>query len=235
MWCGGCQQDVPGIAPDGEDTTICCARCNQPLNTQRVSQSNQRGANCGDSCLSIEDWPFDEQLLTIERSLRALDFLPICRDQNAAEPQNVRDRTDQPERQSRKAANDKPTQPVRFSAAKTALYAGIVLVLIGGGVLAADQFVLGRELPWEVGLLAIVGGQASAIIGFALGGNSDGGDPSRSTSKAKSNAEIEPDDLASQSAVNPVDAQQAFADWRQRTELPWHKKPSELNESLGGV
>jgi len=63
MWCGDCQQDVPGIAGRAGSHTVQCARC-----STIISQSAGAAAK-NPAMLDFEDWDLEDELKQADRLL----------------------------------------------------------------------------------------------------------------------------------------------------------------------
>jgi hypothetical protein len=186
MWCSNCQQDVPGIASDGQ---ICCARCGGKLRSgadPNVAVSDERAASGRGPApdtppVDLDNWEFDQDLRSAARLIRSLRLTGDIDREPAVSPSLLSDSlTGAPLVDAPHAAvpswHARPTQgeaqrPRRkrrgafFSWAMLSLG---LMTFVCGAVLVGWSFFGGRSELWGLGLPLVLVGQAALIVGLVF-------------------------------------------------------------------
>ncbi len=188
MWCGACQQDVPGVVASASDLSICCARCGKPI----VSTSRQ----CRDRAamppshrdesrktvvrddeavpfedlpefIDLEDWEFEETIQEAQRLVRSVTAAP-----ELTLVQLKRERTDNSHSQdsvpSQRHTPDEPPLPIPTPGKSNSSVPWSVLA-IGLGVFVCGAALIGLALVsqrpelWQLGLPMVLGGQVAVL------------------------------------------------------------------------
>jgi hypothetical protein len=190
MWCSRCQQDVPGIASDGQ---IRCARCAAALPANQAAEPVAGEAHAASAHgarplaesppFDLDNWQFDEDLRSAARVVRSLRVAGDIDDD--APPATSAASTATAPRQldaahanvpawhaSRRPRREPPPAPPRRPR-RGAFFAWAMLSLglmtfVCGGVLVGWSFFGGRAELWGLGLPLVLIGQAALIVGLVF-------------------------------------------------------------------
>ncbi len=204
MWCGDCQQDVPGIAGRDAAHTVQCARCGSI-----VSSRGAKPATTVSPMLDLEDWDLEDELKQADRLLAK-----VRRGTGGAQY-----RLDEPEpTPTRPAMLQKPSQPPEKKSSGTSGFIVWPVILMGvmafvcGAVLTGWSHFDNRADLWHLGLPVTLIGQAILIAGLILQLESVWFS-ARKTSQSVDQIDDQLEDLRRQATLlqsSSTDASQAF-------------------------
>ena len=192
MWCGACQQDVPGVVASSSDPSFCCPRCGKPLcraaswrgqtpppppEMGKLSEVLAAEVDRGTyedlpEFVELEDWEFEETIQEAERLVRS-----VTRSPELGLAQLKHQRTDRSHRQRTPASMCRPpdeTTPVTSASTPTAptqtnTSLPWVVLAIGLGVFVCGAALMGLSLVnqrpqlWQLGLPMVLGGQMAVL------------------------------------------------------------------------
>ena len=187
MWCGACQQDVPGVASPTDGVIICCPRCNRQLasGTDRGTAQNEIASQQATDSTTVQttdgstrsdDWRIDEDLRDVQRILTtwkqradsSTDSVPAPHravpvasarplPSASSNRRDVKPNTDQVSDDTRKIG----------TFAWTAVSIGLMFFACGAVLLVWSYFAVRSDL-WTLGIPLVVVGQVGLLIGFML-------------------------------------------------------------------
>ncbi|MEX0793170.1 MAG: hypothetical protein WD045_08540 [Pirellulaceae bacterium] len=183
MWCRHCEAEVAGIVSSGDDRQLICARCQhqvEDLSAKTFSDSSENlpGGPLG---LRLDMSHLRENLRAADRLLESLTLedLPPEQPRGAEERLKVRQI-----KRSQAAANEDGAhadQPPSLALSYDDLpqlpapnwWVGGVLgvgsvTLCGGALLSITSLIRDLPLAWNLGLPALLLGQAGVIVGLVL-------------------------------------------------------------------
>ncbi len=187
MWCGACQQDVPGVAASASDPSICCARCGKPVRRslwlsgqlQTSPCEPERSAELFSSAadkvpfedlpefVELEDWEFEETIQEVQRLVRSVTRVPELGLANLPQQRTDGPHLRQPLASSRRSPKDNPPAISSVGQATTSL--PWILLAVGLGVFVCGAALVGLSLVnqrpqlWQLGLPMVLGGQVAIL------------------------------------------------------------------------
>jgi hypothetical protein len=188
MWCGNCQQDVPGIASSLGELHVRCARCRAILSPaashpslspgdlvkagasgEGTSASRRSGTTGEIPFASDEDWEFDDDLLAAESWLEAVETAGGRGSPGAASAWGLADAASNEEQPT-------PPQPKSLSPARRRRASPLPWLMISLGPtglaiassLCVWSLFTGREDVWSLASPVALVGQAGFLVGIAL-------------------------------------------------------------------
>lgn len=189
MWCGNCQQDVPGIAIKEDGNRICCARCSGLLAgiTGRtpvvITDEPPREAVPTETALPkaeapeqveaivapplLDDWSLENDLAAVTRMMHTLRSDAPASATAAIEPRRSHD--GQPWRMP-DSRSPRPT----LAPPKRGSWLAWPVLMIGmmtfccGAVLLGWSFATGRGDLWTFGMPAVLAGQGLLVLGLVV-------------------------------------------------------------------
>ncbi len=186
MWCGACQQDVPGVVASNGQSSICCARCGKPLHRSRW-QDGTTGREPNTSCetgkrdcdahrvpfddlpefIELEDWEFEETIQEAERLVRRVTRSPELGlaqiPQQRVDGGHETHRLLSAKNPSRESASSVPVPPKQSSSLPWILLSIGLGVFVCGAALIGLSFVHQRPQLWQLGLPLLLGGQVAVL------------------------------------------------------------------------
>ncbi len=157
MWCSRCQQDVPGVATQG-DTGFCCARCSQVLS--RAPGESLTGPT--QTRRRLDRWQLDEELLDAASLIRRFEL--------SGSEAGRTFRLDPPhiDPHARAPAVVKPRRrTLSWWLAWISLTIGVTACACGGALLMGSVWG-GRPHLFPTGIAFTLGGEAALVLGLLM-------------------------------------------------------------------
>ena len=184
MWCGACQQDVPGVVTSSEDHTVRCARCARPLRdgggggksdfSSRPEPSDWTTLDATGAghvelpeFVELEDWEFEETIRQAQRSVQgAIPDSPVAWDLE------TRVRADAPHGTTSWQSGElsEPATTSTVPAPRNDATWPWAILALGLGVSACGAALMGFSLGgvepilWQLGLPMLLAGQVAVLF-----------------------------------------------------------------------